>query len=245
VAVVLLCVCASVSQARDRRPAVGARKTHKSLLASLEPAPPAGEQPPSSVAAAVVGRTGAESVASLAFITAVAAAAQRAFSMGLVDETSRDAFNAISWVCIVFRRSEVIGGPPDANSPEWFKSVTENVWIPPTFAFPLVWVPLKLLQCFAAAALWRSVGYRASHPAVLALALHLALGMQWNRQFFVNRRIATGLYVIVAYWGALLAAVLLAWRTHPPAAAMLLPSLLWVALAASLNANIWLANRSV
>lgn len=75
--------------------------------------------------------------------------------------------------------------PPPTQVPTyehgWYKALKKPEWTPPNYVFPLVWVPLKMLQ---SAALWL-VCKAAPTPQDAALpvalfGLHLFLGNWWN-----------------------------------------------------------------
>lgn len=223
-------------QVRPKLRFSGSLEAARQAVQPLEAAKPAVQTPASDIAMAVVGHAGIEMALSL---TVLAITARMLARNPEIDPV----FNALPWLLIIFRRSDIVGGPVDTmKGPSWYTALNKPSWTPPMWLFPIIWIPLKLLQLSAATFLWES--RKVNEPAVVALTLHLALGVQWNHQFFAKKRILTGLYVLSAYWGALLAAVAFAARVSMPAAALLSPSLVWVTVALALNFYIWKNNQA-
>ena len=117
-------------------------------------------------------------------------------------------------------------------SPKWYEGLRKPSWTPPPWAFPLAWIPLKLLQTIAAAMIWETEEARVfSSPAVLLFVVHLALGDVWNIQFFAKQRLLTGLLTIVAFWLMLGSATVAFCVANPVAGALL--------GCAALGASLW------
>ncbi|CAM9864277.1 unnamed protein product [Heterosigma akashiwo] len=105
-----------------------------------------------------------------------------------------------------------------------------------------MWIPLKTLQVAGAALVWRAVGRRWAHPAVLAFLGYQALGDLWNALFFDQRRIGFGLVAIYALYASLAASTAAFAQVRPLAGALVLPTNIWLFVASSLNFSIWLRN---
>ena len=152
-----------------------------------------------------------------------------------------------AWI-VVIQASQRLQGymQPDDTvlSPKWYEGLRKPSWTPPPWAFPLAWIPLKLLQTIAAAMIWETEEARVfSSPAVLLFVVHLALGDVWNIQFFAKQRLLTGLLTIVAFWLMLGSATVAFCVANPVAGALLVPSVVWVAVATSLNLDVWYLNK--
>ena len=78
---------------------------------------------------------------------------------------------------------------------------------------------------------------------MVLFVFHLALGDVWNRQFFIKRRLLTGLLVIYAFQIILISATAVFSHTSTLSAALLLPSVLWVGVASALNLDVWWLNE--
>ena len=102
------------------------------------------------------------------------------------------------------------------------------------------------------AAVWRLIvaclskkdegGARLLLVPLLAYCAHLSLGDAWNKVFFGTESTGRGLVVICAFWSVLWLSAYLFYRADPYAGLLLLPTCLWVTVAASLNWSIYLLN---
>jgi len=124
----------------------------------------------------------------------------------------------------------------------WYRGLAKPAWNPPDWLFPVMWIPLKTLQVAGAALVWRAVGRRWAHPAVLAFLAYQALGDLWNALFFDQRRIGFGLVAIYALYASLAASTAAFAQVRPLAGALVLPTNIWLFVASSLNFSIWLRN---
>ena len=132
-----------------------------------------------------------------------------------------------------------VGGLAAGSAGQTYRALELPPFAPPSWLFGPVWTVLYVMIAVAGWLVWRSSGWS------LALTLwsaQLLLNLAWTPLFF-----AADLYV----WALLDIVVLLglvAWtaaafrRTSGPAAALLVPYLLWVAFATALNAAIVVLN---
>ena len=122
---------------------------------------------------------------------------------------------------------------------EWYQSLNRPPWTPPDKVFPIVWTLLYLMIGVAG---W--LVFRFGNTFLQGLwVVQLALNALWSWLFFGLHSPALGLLDIVL----LLAVVaVLLWQTKQQqlntACWLLLPYLLWLVLATSLNAYIFLYN---
>lgn len=94
----------------------------------------------------------------------------------------------------------------------------------------------------AAWLVWRRSGFK---DAGLALGLfigQLVLNALWSYLFFGKHRPDLAFFDIVALWSAILVVLILFWRLHRGAGAMLIPYFFWVSFAAFLNWVLWRMN---
>ena len=122
---------------------------------------------------------------------------------------------------------------------EWYQSLNRPPWTPPDKVFPIVWTLLYLMIGVAG---W--LVFRFGNTFLQGLwVVQLALNALWSWLFFGLHSPALGLLDIVL----LLAVVaVLLWQTKQQqlntVCWLLLPYLLWLVLATSLNAYIFLYN---
>lgn len=122
--------------------------------------------------------------------------------------------------------------------PSWYRTLVKPGFNPPGWIFAPVWTTLYLLMAIAA---WR-IGLAA--PGSLrtwALGLflfQLLLNFAWTWIFFHLHAIRAAFAEIVVLWLVIASTALVFARMDVPAAALMLPYLLWVTFAAALNGAI-------
>jgi tryptophan-rich sensory protein len=124
----------------------------------------------------------------------------------------------------------------------WYDGLDKPRWTPPGFVFPLVWTVLYILMALAA---MRVALLPGSGQALAFWALQIALNTLWTPIFFGLHRMRAALVVISMLWLAVAATLVSFWMLDPVAGAMLLPYLVWVTIAAALNRAVNLRNPAV
>ena len=118
----------------------------------------------------------------------------------------------------------------------WYRALRQPAWQPPDAAFGPAWSLIFLLCGVAAVRVWlRTPTPRERAAWLCALAANGALNVLWSGLFFKARRPDWALAEVVLLWLSILLLVLLARRHDAVAALLLVPYLLWVVFAASLN----------
>lgn len=119
---------------------------------------------------------------------------------------------------------------------DWYKALRKPVWVPPNWAFPIVWTSLYILMSWAA----MRVGVSGAAGEWIALALGLwavqiAFNAIWTPVFFGLRRMRTALGIMAGLWSAVLATAVVFYLIDPVAGLMMAPYVLWVSIAFALN----------
>ena len=118
----------------------------------------------------------------------------------------------------------------------WYRSLKQPSWQPPDAAFGPAWSVIYLLTAIAAVRVWlRACAGRERRPWLWALAATGAINVFWSWLFFKARRPDWALAEVVLLWLSIVLLIVLARRDDVVAALLLVPYLLWVAFAASLN----------
>jgi translocator protein len=121
----------------------------------------------------------------------------------------------------------------------WYSSLAKPSWTPPSAAFPIVWTVLYLLMAISLWRLWdRTVPSPARREALLFFFAQLALNAAWSPLFFGWHNIHAALAVIIVLVVAIIGTIFTSGRVDRLAAWLLLPYLVWVAYATTLNAGI-------
>ena len=146
------------------------------------------------------------------------------------------------WIAITLF-AVVVAGVSMGPLPEWYLVMEKPSWTPPGWVFGPVWTVLYITMAGASQWVWK----RSRRPeerawAMWAYGVQLALNALWPLLFFRLGLMSLALAEILLLWLAIVATVVLFWRALPAAGALLIPYLLWVTYAATLNAGfVWLA----
>jgi translocator protein len=118
----------------------------------------------------------------------------------------------------------------------WYRALKQPSWQPPDAAFGPAWTVIYVLTAIAAVRVWlRATNARARSLWLGALATNGALNVFWSWLFFKARRPDWALAEVALLWASIVVLIVLARRDDAVAALLLVPYLLWVAFAASLN----------
>ena len=126
----------------------------------------------------------------------------------------------------------------------WYAGINKPSFNPPNWLFGPVWTALYAMMAIALYLVWRKgLAAKGVKIALAVFIVQLVLNALWSFAFFGAESPLAGLVVIVALW-AMIAASIAAFAPISRAAAVLLvPYILWVTFATSLNAAIYLLNR--
>ncbi|MEM9145158.1 MAG: TspO/MBR family protein [Pseudomonadota bacterium] len=125
---------------------------------------------------------------------------------------------------------------------KWYEALEKPGWVPPNWAFPLVWTVLYGMIAAAGWIIW-SVAEPGQATVPLAFwALQLAFNALWSPVFFGLKRMDLAMIVVSAMWLAIAATILVFWPISTVAAALMVPYLVWVSIAAALNRAVWRLN---
>ena len=120
----------------------------------------------------------------------------------------------------------------------WFDGLEKPFFMPPGWAFGLVWPILYVLLGIAVALVLQEPMTRQRRNALILFVVQLAFNYAWSPIFFGAHDIQLGLLVILVMTGLAAMTANLFWRIRPLAGALMIPYLAWLCFAASLNAAI-------
>jgi benzodiazapine receptor len=125
----------------------------------------------------------------------------------------------------------------------WYSRLDKAPWTPPSYLFGPVWTLLYGAMAVAAWLVWREGGFR-KHPLPLGLFLvQLALNSAWSFVCFRLHHLPLSVGNMVVLFGMVVATTMAFFRANRPAGWLLVPYVVWVAFAASLNIALWVLNR--
>jgi translocator protein len=118
----------------------------------------------------------------------------------------------------------------------WYASLRQPAWKPPDWAFGPVWTTIFALAAAAGVIGWRRAPSRADRERMLLLfAANGFLNVFWSLLYFRLHRPDWALFEVPLLWLSVLALIVVLARFAKVAAALLVPYLVWVGLAAVLN----------
>ncbi|MGV3772168.1 MAG: TspO/MBR family protein [Verrucomicrobiales bacterium] len=124
----------------------------------------------------------------------------------------------------------------------WHAALEKPSWHPPNWLFPPVWTTLYTLLSLSAWLVWKKAGFE-NHARIWTIYLiHLALNLLWSPIFFGAHLIGFALVEMALLWISIIASIKMFWKISRPAAALLVPYLLWVSFALALNFSLWRLN---
>lgn len=121
----------------------------------------------------------------------------------------------------------------------WYQSLNIAPWTPPGWFFGLAWTTIML--CFSIY-MARLVAIKDNSTTYLLFGIQFLLNVSWNAVFFNYQLVLVGLIVIVSLT-LLMAYFLFQYSKDLPAWKwLILPYVVWLAIATSLNAYVLLNN---
>lgn len=127
---------------------------------------------------------------------------------------------------------------------EHFARLNQPPLSPPGWVFPVVWTILFALMGLSAGLIAVSGASRSVIRTALGVyALQLAVNFFWSILFFNLQLYFLSFLWLVLLWVLIALTILLFSRISRPAAALLVPYLLWVTFAGYLNFGIFLLNK--
>jgi tryptophan-rich sensory protein len=129
----------------------------------------------------------------------------------------------------------VLGGLMTELGP-WYASLKQPPWKPPDWAFGPIWTTIFALAAAAGVIGWRRARSPGERDLLLMLfAANGFLNVFWSLLYFRLHRPDWSMVEVPFLWLSVLALIVLLSRFAKPAAWLLAPYLVWVAIAAALN----------
>lgn len=118
----------------------------------------------------------------------------------------------------------------------WYRSLRQPDWAPPDPVYGAAWTLIYALAAIAAVIAWRAAPTRQAAETLVGLfALNGFLNVLWSLIFFRMQRPDWAAWEVILLWLSIAALIAYCGRFSKPAAALLVPYILWVTLAAALN----------
>ncbi len=118
----------------------------------------------------------------------------------------------------------------------WYQNLTQPSWKPPDWAFGPAWTTIFLCCAAAGTLAWNASSTSAQRRTlIIAFAINAALNLLWSLLFFDMKRPDWSLLQVGVLWLSVLSLVVICGRLSRPAGALVLPYLVWVAFASTVN----------
>jgi len=125
----------------------------------------------------------------------------------------------------------------------WYQTLNKPFFTPPNWLFAPVWLTLYALMGIAAYLVYeKGISNKKVRTALAIFAVQLGLNVVWSVIFFGLRNPLWGFVEIVILWLAILLTIIYFYRVSKPAGLILVPYILWVTLASTLNFFVFILN---
>lgn len=124
----------------------------------------------------------------------------------------------------------------------WYAEIKKPAWTPPGATIGIVWTILYTMMAVSLWLIWKKKTQSSKSRAYLFFGIQLFLNFIWSLLFFGLESPALALVNIALLLISIGLTIKTFYRIDRFAAYLLIPYLIWVAYASSLNAAIWLLN---
>ena len=130
-----------------------------------------------------------------------------------------------------------------SSIPTWYAVLRKPWFTPPNWLFGPIWLTLYFLMGISLYLVFESKRNKEKEkPALLAFGVQLFLNVLWSVLFFGMHYLLYGFIEIVLLWISIAVTIILFFKISKAAAYLLLPYILWVTIAASLNYYVFILN---
>ncbi len=118
----------------------------------------------------------------------------------------------------------------------WYRALKQPSWKPPDLLFGPAWTLIYTLAAVAGVKAWSAAPNRAAREWIVALfALNGFLNLLWSLLFFRVQRPDWALFEVGFLWASIALLIVVLGRWSRSAGWLLVPYLVWVSFAATLN----------
>lgn len=123
---------------------------------------------------------------------------------------------------------------------EWYQTLVKAPWTPPGWVFGFAWTTIMICFSFYVADIWSKIENK--NIFLLLFGIQWILNVMWNPVFFHYHAVGWGLFIIIALSLCVLAIGLYYFKTTGIKTLLISPYFVWLLIATSLNAYIWIKN---
>jgi len=131
------------------------------------------------------------------------------------------------------------GGATITDLGPWYQGLQQPDWAPPAWLYGAAWTLIFGLAALASLTAWRAAPTRNARTNVIGLfAFNGFLNVLWSLLFFRVQRPDWALFEVAFLWLSVALLIVYCGRFSRLTAALLLPYIIWISVAAALNAAI-------
>ena len=125
----------------------------------------------------------------------------------------------------------------------WYQRLDKAPWNPPSWVFGPAWTILYTMMGVSSWLVWRDrTAGSARVNALIIYAVQLLINFMFTPVFFGLRKLGISLVIVLALWFMVIGMMASFAQVSPLACWLLVPYILWVTYALSLNIWIWAKN---
>ncbi|MBN2236829.1 MAG: tryptophan-rich sensory protein [Bacteroidales bacterium] len=123
---------------------------------------------------------------------------------------------------------------------DWYVNLNKAPWTPPGWVFGAAWTTIMILYGIYMAYLWPISEHK--NLLIGLYILQLILNIGWNPTFFYYHQVLSGLLLISLLTALIGFMLFFYWPELKLKSLLILPYLIWLVIASSLNGYVWLKN---
>ena len=123
---------------------------------------------------------------------------------------------------------------------DWYEGLVKAPWTPPGWVFGFAWTTIMICFSVYMAYLWPVIDNK--NLLIALFIVQWILNVGWNPTFFYYHNILAGLFLIVSLTALIGFFLLFYWPELKLKSILILPYLIWLMIATSLNGYILLRN---
>mgnify|MGYP000995251603 CR=1 FL=1 len=155
----------------------------------------------------------------------------------------KSALRLVACLVLCYGIAAVGGLTTIPNIPTWYAGLIKPAWTPPNWVFPIVWNILYGLIALSLWLLWdRTPETELRRRALRLFLAQLVLNTLWSPMFFAWHYVWVALAIILGMIVLVVLTIRTAWPINRRAALLLVPYLMWISYASTLNAGIGIMN---
>lgn len=128
------------------------------------------------------------------------------------------------------------------NVRSWYPSLVKPSWTPPSWVFGPVWTVLYVLMGLACGFVYLHTAEPVRTTLTVLFGAHLFVNAFWSYAFFGRRNPRLAFYTIIVLWMLIILIAALFSQAYTLSGVLMIPYILWVSYALTLNAGIMILN---